>query len=295
MEQKSLIHRYDYRKIIHDIVIMTIGNFLLAYSVQCFILPNHVLSGGVAGIAVAVQPLIGLSAQMIINILVIGMFILGFLFLGKKFALKTAYSSFCYPLILSMMATKPQWFQALTANPFLASVYGGLLGGIGVGMVLRVGASTGGMDVPPLLLHKYFHLEVSKGIMIVDALTILLGIVTYNVDAVLIGLISAYSCSAAVNAILMFGGHDAKSVQIISEKYELIMESIHAQLERGSTLIPITGGYTQAPKIMILVVVSKNQYPKLNAIVHEIDPHAFMIVSNTMEVKGLGFSFEYKM
>lgn len=295
MDIKRFVSTKKFRKIIIDFLIMSIGNFLLAFSVQCFILPLDVLSGGVAGIAVALYPLTGWSPQFVINMLVIGLFILGFAFLGKEFAIKTAYSSFCYPALLSLMATQPNIFPQMTQNVFLASIYGGLIGGVGVGMVLRCGASTGGMDVPPLLLHKYTNLEVAKGIMFVDALTILLGIIAFNVDSVLIGLISAYSCSAAVNAILMFGGHDAKSVQIISDHYEKIIEEIHIQLDRGSTLVPITGGYSQEAKTMVLVVVPKNQYPKLNTIVHEIDEHAFMIVSNTMEVKGLGFSFEYKM
>ena len=172
----------DLLKMLQELATIIIGNFVLAYSVQAFILPNDILSGGVAGIAVALYPIFQLDQELVINILVIGCFLLGWLVLGKEFAVKTCISSAIYPVFIGILSD----IAPLTTDHTLASLYGGVLAGLGIGMVFRANASTGGMDVPPLILAKYTHIEVSKWVMIVDGLTILLGLYSYNVESVLI-------------------------------------------------------------------------------------------------------------
>ena len=134
-----------------DIVWVVAGNAVLALAVSMFILPYDILSGGVAGIAVALQPLIPLPVTLMVNLLVVGLFILGACFLGKEFAMKTILSSLIYPVFLTFFSGR---VPVLDLDPILASLYGGLLGGMGVGMALRTGASTGGMDIPPLIVHR---------------------------------------------------------------------------------------------------------------------------------------------
>ena len=163
-----------------DIVWVVAGNAVLALAVSMFILPYDILSGGVAGIAVALQPLIPLPVTLMVNLLVVGLFILGACFLGKEFAMKTILSSLIYPVFLTFFSGR---VPVLDLDPILASLYGGLLGGMGVGMALRTGASTGGMDIPPLIVHQLTHIEIAKLVLITDALTVLLAGAPMSVPA----------------------------------------------------------------------------------------------------------------
>ncbi len=273
-------------------ILLVVGNFILALAVGMFILPYSILSGGVAGIAVALQPLINVSPEIIINVLIIGLFIIGALTLGRKFAFSTAISSFLYPTMLTFTVNM-QYTQNL--DPILASLYGGLLAGIGVGMVIRSGSSTGGMDVPPLVIHKYTHIEIHKLVLIVDALTVLLGLYVFGLEAVLIGFISVWACAFSLDRILVFGGQQAKAVYIISDHYKELVTLIHDKLDRGTTLISATGGYTGEQRPVILAVIMKNQYPELTQIIHSVDTQAFFIANETTEVKGYGFTLDYKV
>ena len=275
-----------------DIVWVVAGNAVLALAVSMFILPYDILSGGVAGIAVALQPLIPLPVTLMVNILVVGLFVIGVCFLGKEFAMKTILSSLIYPVFLTFFSGR---VPILDLDPILASLYGGLLGGMGVGMALRTGASTGGMDIPPLIVHKLTHIEIAKLVLITDALTVLLGAFTYGLEAVLVGFVSVWASSVAIDKVLMFGGQQAKAIQIISDQYEQIIEQIHSRLERGTTLIEAQGGYTYEKRKIVLVVITKNQYPALMEMVTAIDKEAFVIANDTHEVKGFGFSFEFKV
>lgn len=275
-----------------DIVWVVAGNAVLALAVSMFILPYDILSGGVAGIAVALQPLIPLPVTLMVNLLVVGLFILGACFLGKEFAMKTILSSLIYPVFLTFFSGR---VPVLDLDPILASLYGGLLGGMGVGMALRTGASTGGMDIPPLIVHQLTHIEIAKLVLITDALTVLLGAFTYGLEAVLVGFVSVWASSVAIDKVLMFGGQQAKAIQIISDQYEQIIERIHSELERGTTLIEAQGGFTCEKRKIILVVITKNQYPALMEMVTAIDREAFVIANDTHEVKGFGFSFEFKV
>lgn len=275
------------KRIIKDLIFVLAGNGLLALSVALFILPHDILSGGVAGIAVALHPLLHLDTTLIINAMVLGMFVLGCLFLGRSFALKTVISSVVYPMMLTVFTSLvPQ----LQLNELLAALYGGLLAGAGIGLVMRTGASTGGMDIPPLILHRYTGIKVSTLVMVTDALTVLLGLFVYGLESVLVGFVSVWATSLGIDKILTFGLGSAKAVQIISDQALQINDRIHTELDRGTTLLQARGGYTQTERTVILVVLEKKEYPKLLELVHEIDSNAFMITSEAADVRGEGFS-----
>lgn len=271
---------------------MILGNFILALAVYVFILPYEILSGGVAGIAVAVARISGWRADVIITFLVLVLFALGSYFLGKKFMVHTGASTILYPFFLALLSTQVIEVQL---DPLLASVYGGLIAGLGIGLVLRTGASTGGMDVPPLILHKFTHIELSKLILVVDILTVALGTFVYGIEAVLLGFVSVYVTAFTINKVLVFGALEARSVMIISEYPERVVDMIDKELERGSTLLQATGGYTKKERPVVLTVINMTQYPQLIQALDQIDPHAFVVANEAMEVKGNGFSFEYKV
>ncbi len=179
-------------------------------------------------------------------------------------------------------------FQS-TMDPILASIYGGLLTGVGLGLTFRTGESTGGMDIVPLILEKYTKIKVSIWIMISDALVILLGLSNYGLNLVLIGFLSIFTASFAIDKIQMIGGDKAKQVFIITQKNAEVLHAIHTQIDRGSTLIPARGGYTNQSREMIMTILMNNQYSELEKLVKEIDEDALLIVSDVTEVHGPGF------
>lgn len=277
---------------VKNILLVITGNLLVAFSVVAFLLPYNILSGGVAGIAVAIAPIVHIEKGMIVNIMVIFLFFTGWIFLGKKFAANTFLSSIVYPLFLSLLTPIVPVFNL---EPFIASLYGGAIAGVGIGMVFKTGASTGGMDIPPLIINKLTGIKISHLVIIFDALTVLLGLFTFGFEAVLIGFISVFTTGYAIDKVLVFGGTISKSVQIISKDYHEILKVIHEKLDRGTTVSNIVGGYTGKERKMILVVVTQNEYPELIAAVNNVDKDAFIITTDATAVHGQGFSFGRKV
>lgn len=268
------------------------GSLILAFSVSVFVLPYNILSGGVAGLAVAFSVLLNIESTIIINILMVVLFLIGSIFLGKKFILSTSITTLLYPVFLNIINT---YHITITIDPLLASLYAGLLGGAGVGLVFRAGASTGGMDIPPLIINKYTGIKLSSLILVTDAITVFFGIISFGIEAVLIGFIAVWSSSFAIDKILTFGSDRAKSIYIISDKIAEINTAIHQNLDRGSTILQARGGYTQEKKDVLLLVLTNNQYPEFISLVNSIDKEAFLIVQDANEVHGNGFSFDYKI
>ena len=160
------------RKKVLNLILILLGTFILAVSVEMFILPYHILSGGVAGIAVAVEPFFHIDETLFANGMILALFFLGWIFLGRQFAVNTAVSSLFYPVFTTLLS---RCVLETDIDPVLASFYAGLLGGFGIGLVMRTGASTGGMDVPPLILNRLTGVKISTLVMIVDGLTVLKG------------------------------------------------------------------------------------------------------------------------
>ena len=267
-------------------LLLFLGNFILVLGVVTFILPNNVLSGGVAGVAVALSPLVQIEPKVLINIILVVTFILGFIFLGKDFALKTVMSTILYPIYMSILSN---FNIALDVDPLMASLFGGLVTGVGLGIAFRTGASTGGMDIPPLILQKVTGVKLAVWMVIIDAITVMLGAKSYGVNAVLTGLISVFAATLAVDKMQLLGGAQAKQVLIITKNQPEVLQYIHANLDRGSTLIPATGGYTGEDRQIIMTVLEREQYVQLETAVKEQDEDAFLIVSDVTEVHGKGF------
>lgn len=282
----------SYQKYLKDVVIIATGNFLLACAVVYFVIPFNILSGGVAGVAIAFGPLIPFPPAVTINILIVSMFLLGSLVLGKSFALKTILSAILYPLFLHVLGFFPLFIEI---DPILASLYAGIIGGLGIGIVYRTNASTGGMDIPPLIINKFTNIPVGTLVGIVDSLTIGFGLWYFGLEQVLIGLISVFSTTMVVNRVLVAGGKPAKTVLIISKQFNEISTVLQNELKRGVTIIDAKGGYSFQDRPILLTVVYSKQYPKLYELVHSVDETAFVVVIDTTEVKGEGFSFGYKI
>ena len=282
------------KELVWDYGIVIIGNFLLAAGVVLFILPNDVLTGGVAGIAVALFPIFHIPTDLMINALTIALFVLGALTLGKQFAIKTLLSTICYPVFISVLSSSVHAVE-ITDNQLLASIYGGVLMGAGTGLAFRTGASTGGMGIPPLNDNKITKWPLPTLVLVTDGLTVLLGALVYGVEAALIGIISVWLSSYVIDKTMMFGGQATKNVMIISKHQEEILQVIYQDLGRGATILEAKGSYTSENRPVLMVCVSKKQYPLLSHEISRIDPEAFVIVMDAYEVQGYGFSYLEEM
>lgn len=273
-----------------DILLVILGNLILAIGVACFILPQNILTGGVAGIAVALYPLFHIQEQVMIYALTVLLFLLGSMFLGKAFLWKTLLSTVCYPLFLYLLTALCSSLN-ICDDALLSSIYGGACMGIGVGLVFRCNASTGGMDIPPLIINKYTNIPLSFLVLITDGFTVCFGAAIYGIKAALIGILSVWISSYMINRMMVLGTQQAKKILIISEEYEQILTIIHKQLERGATLLEGVGTYSRQRKPVIMVCVTHRQYIQLSHLISGIDDQAFIIVEEANEVKGFGFSF----
>lgn len=285
MKYKSLF------KQIRSIILIEVGTLLMALSVGLFILPDKILTGGVAGITSLLVAYIPLSEDYMVIFLNTFLFILGSLFLGKEFFMNTLIYSISYPFWLLFVTRVMPDIEPV--DPFLASLYGGLIGGAAMGIMFRNGGSSGGTDAIALIAQKYLHIKVSNIIMFMDALTVLAGLYIYGLNSVLIGLVSVFLMTFAINYTMnIYGGVEAKKFEIISDRYDLIARDIHEVLERGTTVFDITGGYTGKKKKMLMVIVSEDQYNGVKQIIDKYDPSAFVIISEAKDVNGEGFTFE---
>lgn len=278
-------------KRLKTILMIILGNFLLAVSVSYFVLPYDVLSGGCAGIALITKELFGWDTTITIDALVIFFFIMGYLFLGREFTLKTALSSAVYPIFITVLS----WIDVkIEADQLLMSIFGAVVAGAGIGIVIRENASTGGTDVPPMVIHKYTGLPIAILMGIFDGLLVIAGLLAYNIQDVMIGLIYIYISNAIINEVIM-PRSSSVALFIISDHKPEICDYIHTTLERGTTIVPAKGGYTDSDREVIMTVLSKNQYNLLAEEIEGIDPQAFIIVSEAKDVKGEGFSYDYRV
>lgn len=277
--------------IVKTILAIAAGNFLVAVAAVFFILPENILSGGVTTVALVVHALSGLNSVILIGLVNTALFVIGALLLGKKFALNSFLSSLLYPLfvsLLSLLDIDP--FRQV--DPLLASLYSGILMGVGLGLVFRVDASTGGMDIPALLLHKYLHLPQGQCVLIVDSLTILSGLPIFGLNAVLTGLIAVMSSTFTINWMQTLGGSSALNLLIISDKYREIEAWLLQDLSRGVTLLEGQGGWSQEKRPVLMCVVNTREYARVQREIGTIDPKAFVIVTSVHEVWGSGFTYK---
>ena len=264
------------------------GNTLYAIGVVIFLLPSHIITGGTTGLALFFHHYLGISVSGFVLVFNLIMFILGLFFLGKAFALTTLISTFYYPFILGIFQKVPA-LQTITQDKMISAVFAGLFIGISIGMVIRAGASTGGMDIPPLILNKKLGWSVSVVLYILDFTILLLQMLFSNTEEILYGLILVMIYTLVLDKVLLMGSSQTQ-VKIISQKYLSINDAIIHRLDRGSTLIQAETGYLNHSCPVILTVISNRELVHLNKLVLEIDPQAFMIVNKVNEVRVPGFT-----
>ena len=285
------IKKPDYQKLL-TLFLILVGNCLYALTVKLFILPASLISCGTTGIAMVVEHTLHIPMSTFILIFNLVMLGLGWVILGRKFAMTTVFSSLFYPLALEFL-NRVLGDVMVTENLLLQALFGGMGLGIGLGLVIRGGASTGGMDIPPLILNKFFRIPVSASLWVFDLCIMLSQMFFHKLEDLLYGIILLISVSMTLNKIMLFGTSRTE-VKIVSEKSQEIRQAILKKLDRGCTLLHGQGGYRCNELEVILCVVSNHELLKIERLAREIDPACFVIVNRVSEVWGRGFTYGKK-
>lgn len=278
---------FNSKKKLFNFSIVTIGCLLFALSLDLFLDPSQIAPGGLSGLAMVVKYLTGLPIGAVVLTLNIPLLIMAFLKLGKQFILYTAYATILSSVLIDLLAFLP----AFTQDLLLASIYGGVLMGAGLGMVFAGGATTGGSDVISQLVRLHYpHIQLGKIILLVDCVIIAISATVFqDINRALYATISLY-VSALIIDMIMNGFDYATMIYIISDHSQQIANEIQKKLQRGVTYLNGQGAYGGTPKQVILCTVKRNESSTLYRIVQAIDPNAFLIASEAHQVFGNGFS-----
>lgn len=233
------------KKRIYETIIIIIGNFILALGLCAFITPVGLITGGASGIGIAIKSLININISYTVYAINIIMFIIGYFYFGKKFATGTLLSTFLYPTFLAVLEKVPQ-LQNITNDVLLSTLYAGLCIGLGLGLVLRVGASTGGMDIPPLIINKKTGISIAWLINIFDCIILVFQVVfcPITIEQVLYGITVVIITTIVMDKVIMLGETKVQ-VTIISPKWQEIRKIVFDDINRGCTLLNVTTGYYQ--------------------------------------------------
>ncbi|MDO5406551.1 MAG: YitT family protein [Eubacteriales bacterium] len=267
-----------------------LGNLVLAFGIAAFSVPNHFLVGGVTGIARSMEYFVHVDMTVTVAVVNVGMFLVGYWLLGKEFALTTVISTVVFPLFLNRLL-ELEAIAHMTGDRLLAALAAGCLMGLGLGIVMRLGGSTGGMDIPPLALYKKLRIPVAMSMYCMDVVILLSQALFSNTEEILYGIVSVMLTSAVLNQVLIYGAGNVQ-VLIISREYEQINEMIQNQMDRGSTFLPIQTGYEKLEQKAIMCVLPSRDLTALNRYVQAIDPKAFIIINGVREVRGRGFTLD---
>ena len=287
--QKMIKLSYE-QQIAFNSLSIIVGNALYALTVVLFLVPSGLITGGATGIALAIGRLTGLPVSGLLLFINLAMLVWGWAVLGRAFALNTLASSVLSPAFLGLFEGLLAG-RVLTEDIFLCTVFSGLGIGVALGLVIRSGASTGGLDIPPLVLNKWFKLPVSATMLTFDIAVLLMQAVFSPVQQVLYGVVMVLIHTIVMDKMLMLGASRTE-VKIVSSQSDAICAAILAQLDRGVTILHGEGGYTREPSAVLLSIVSNRELPRLEKLAHSIDPTCFLIVSHVTEVSGRGFSLD---
>ena len=276
------------KKKIEKVLIMILGNAVLALGTAAFVVPNGLISGGVTGIGLILEHFFGLSVDVGVFVGDAVLFLLGAAVMGKAFAATIILSTIVYPTFFSLFGKIP-FLTSLTDDKLMAAIYAGLLMGAGIGLVIKVGGSTGGMDIPPIILHKLFGLSIPVMIYVGDTALLLIQAIYSSTEQVLYGILVVLLSSIVMDKVLIMGQKQTQVV-VISPQYEKINQMIHQQMDRGSTLLHATTGLEKSDQKVVMTVISNRQLAHLNELILQIDPQAFVVASEVNEVKGRGFT-----
>ncbi|SFQ66395.1 Uncharacterized membrane-anchored protein YitT, contains DUF161 and DUF2179 domains [Psychrobacillus psychrotolerans] len=275
-------HRSTPKKVVFvRLLMIAIGAILMSIGLELFLVPNQILDGGVVGVSIIISHLTGVRLGIFIFILNIPFFFLGYKQIGKTFALSTLFGI----TILSICTSFLHNIDAITPDLLLATVFGGIVLGTGVGLVIRYGGSLDGSEILAILFNKATPFSVGEIIMIINLVIFAIAGFVFTWEQAMYSFLAYFIAFKTIDIVIQ-GLDESKSVYIISENIEDIGDAIMDRLGRGLTYLHGEGAYTGDNKKVIFTVITRLEEAKLKSIVEEIDSHAFLAVGNIAEVRG---------
>lgn len=286
MNYKRTKRKLKFRQNAYEVFLMILGCFVMACGTSFFLLPNQLSSGGFTGVATVFYYLLKFPIGTTMFILNIPLFILGYIRLGRKFIIKSIFGTTILSIFLNLLQNVP----VLVHDKFLASIYGGIVVGIGMSLVLKSTSSTGGTDLLIYIIRSFRpDFQTSSLIVIIDVFIVGLNVVFLkNLEIGLYSAIAIYIMGKMVD-IVFDGINFTKMIFIISNKYEKISKEIDEKISRGSTGIYTKGMYTNEDRIMLMCVGNRNEIARIKDIAQSVDKKAFIIITNAREIFGKGF------
>jgi uncharacterized membrane-anchored protein YitT (DUF2179 family) len=281
-EIKKVVHRsLSAKMIVKRMLFILVGALLMAVGLEFFLVPNEVIDGGIVGISIILSHLTDVQIGFYIFVLNLPFFFIGYKQIGKTFALSTLLGV----IILSIATSIFHELPVLTGDPLLATVFGGIVLGVGVGIVIRYGGSLDGTEILAILFNKRTPFSVGETIMFFNLFILGSAGFVFGWDRAMYSLMAYFIAFKTIDIVIQ-GLDESKSAWIISEQYEQIGEAILARLGRGVTYLNGEGAYTGDDKKVIFCVITRLEEAKLKAIIDEIDPSAFFAVAAIAEVRG---------
>ncbi|CAD5899613.1 MULTISPECIES: YitT family protein [Carnobacterium] len=275
------------KSVIKQIPLVTLSLALIGISINMFLAPHHIAAGGVSGIGVLVEQAFGINRATTVLVLNLLMLILTFFFLGRPVFIKTVIGSMLLPISLAVV---PE--IKVVEDPFLAVIFGSAIFAVGVAILYKIGASSGGTTIPPLIFQKYFGISTSLGLLLTDAVIVIFNIFVFGTEAFFFAILSLVLTSIVMNYIET-GMKRRRAVMIMSENHiDAIKVALLENLNRGITVFSVSGGYTGNEKNMLMIILTNQEYQSILKVIDEIDKTSFIIAYNVSEVHGLGFSYQ---
>ena len=285
----SLVHTSPVARHIVRYAQIVLGALLTSLGYNLFLIPAHLLTGGISGIAIVIYYLTGLPVGAQNFVYNLPILYLAYRMFGRHYAFDTIFGTVVLSILLDLTHFVVDW--NVCANIVLNSVFGGVLTGIGFGMVFRVNANTGGLDVVGAVVKKYYAIDMGTVVFVLNFLIVAGSAFVCTFEEMLFTFISIYVIAELTNRVAA-GLNREKSIVIISGEAEKICTDIMENVHRGVTYLDGRGGLTKEPRGILFAVVSLTQVGRVKTIVRHHDPQAFMIVSDTSEVSGKGFTLE---
>ena len=273
------------KQLLKDYALIALGTFLAALSLPLFFLPYDIAPGGISGISTVLASVLPLSVGLISFVLNVPLFLIGWRTVGWRFAVRSFIAMSLMSLFIDLVPVRD-----VSGNVMLASVFGGVLLGVGLGLVVRAGATTGGTDMAAKMIHnRVAFLPIATILFMIDGLVVAVAALAFGLQAALWALISLFVSSQAMDSVIK-GFNTAMQFMIISRDSEKIVRRIHTEIDRGCTRLMAEGTYSRLPVGTLLCVVSRTEAPRLKKLVAEVDPQAFVTVCNVHEALGEGFT-----
>ncbi len=274
------------------LMLVVAGNLLYAMTVKLFLLPAGLVTGGTTGIGLAIHQALGFRVSLFVLIFNVLMLVIGYFLLGRTFAITTIISTFTYPAALEL------WDQLLgdwvvTQDILLCTLFSGLGIGLSLGIVIRAGASTGGMDIPPLVLNHYFRIPVSLSLYVFDFCILLAQAFWSTPEKLLYGIVLVMTYTIVLDKLMLMGTARTE-VKVVTRYPQQVRDAILQKLDRGVTLFYGEGGYLHQETQVVFSIISNRELPQAEKLIRSIDPESFMVVSRVSEVRGRGFSMSKK-